>query len=547
MSTGKQSAGHSGDGAGETERVARAAGTIGLFTLLSRILGFIRDMVVARLFGASAVADAFFVAFRIPNLLRELLAEGSMSAAFVPVFTEKLANGSRREAWELASRVFTLLLVVLVAATCLGILVAPLIVSVIAPGFDGDGRQRELTVLLTRIMFPYLLFIGLSALAMGILNALRAFALPALAPLAFNMGIIGCALWVAPAMEQPALGLALGVLLGGLGQFAIQLPGLMRARMVPRLAWAPGDPDVRRIGRLMLPMLFGLSVTQVNLLVNTLLASFLDEGSVSYLYYGMRLIHFPLGVFGVALATAILPTLSTMAARGDRPAMARGVADALGLVLFVTVPAMAGLIALRGPIVGVLFERGAFDAAATVGTASAVLAYATGLWAFAGVRIVASTFYALKDTATPVRVAALAMAVNILLNLVLMGPLAHTGLALATALAAMLNVGLLLFALGRRLPELDLGAVVPGALRTAAAALAMGAGCAWVAGRPLWDGGGTAVRAGWLVVSVVGFGMLYLLAHRALGGREGGILLAALRRRRRRAGDGGGGIGPPGR
>jgi len=518
---------------GETERVARAAGTIGLFTLLSRVLGFVRDMVLARLFGASLAADAFFVAFRIPNLFRELLAEGTMSAAFVPVFTEKLATGDREAAWALASKVFTLLLMVLVAVVALGVAAAPLIVRVMAPGFAGDPGQEALTVLLTRVMFPYLLFIGLSALAMGILNAHRAFALPALAPFCFNLALISAALWLAPVFSEPTVGLALGVVAGGAAQLVLQVPGLARRRMLPRPSFAPRDPDVRRIGRLMVPVVFGLSVTQVNLLVNTLLASLLATGSVSYLYYGMRLIHFPLGVFGIALATAILPTLSTQAAKGDLAGLQAGVTDALKLIAFITVPAMAGLIALRLPIISILFERGAFDAAATRGVAIAVVAYAVGLWAFAAVRIVAATFYALQDTRTPVRAAAIAMGANVVLNLVLMGPLGHGGLALATSLSAMLNLTLLLIALRRRLAGLALSAIGPSLLRTCAAAGVLGLGCAWVADLPIWEGGTLASRASWLAVTVAGFGMLYLTAHRALGGEEVALLARALARRRR--------------
>jgi len=520
---------------GDTERVARAAGTIGLFTLLSRVLGFVRDMVVARTFGATLAADAFFVAFRIPNLFRELLAEGTMSAAFVPVFTEKLTRGTKQQARDLAARVFTLLLVAVVAVACLGAAAAPLVVRVMAPGFAASPEQEALTVLLTRVMFPYLVFIALSALAMGVLNAHRDFALPALAPVFFNLALIGAALWLSPRLPVPAMGLALGVLVGGAAQLALQLPGLKRRGMLPRLAWAPKDPDIRRIGRLMVPVVFGLSVTQVNLLVNTLLASFLAEGSVSYLYYGMRLIHFPLGIFGVALATAILPTLSARAAVGDLGGVRTGVVDGLRLVLFVTVPAMAGLMALRVPIVSVLFERGAFDARATAGVAQAVLAYATGLWAFAAVRIVAATFYAMKDTATPVRAAAAAMVANVALNLALMGPLRHGGLALATALAAMLNLGLLLFALKRRLADLALASLLPGLARTVAAAAVMAAACVWVAGRPMWEAGGLAARAGWLGATVGGSVILFLGLHRLLGGEEGGVLARALLRRRSRA------------
>jgi len=281
------------------------------------------------------------------------------------------------------------------------------------------------------------------------------------------------------------------------------------------------------------PVVFGLSVTQVNLLVGTLLASLLASGSVSYLYYGMRLIHFPLGVFGVALATAILPTLSTQAARGDLDGLQAGVTDALKLVAFITVPAMAGLIALRFPIISLLFERGAFDAAATAGVAVAVVAYAVGLWAFAAVRIVAATFYALQDTKTPVRAAAIAMAANVVLNLALMGPLRHGGLALATSLAAVLNLTLLMTALRRRLSGLALSALWPSLARTCAAAGAMALGCAWVADLPIWEGGAVAVRAAWLALTVAGFGMLYLTAHRALGGEEVALLMRALARRRR--------------
>lgn len=540
MSMGNRSGADGGEPHPATEehgRVARAAGTIGLFTLISRLLGFVRDVVVARLFGATLVADAFFVAFRIPNLLRELLAEGSMSAAFIPVFTEKLTNEGKKEAWELASRVFAVLLAVLVAVTCLGILTAPWIVRVIAPGFTEAGGQRELTVLLTRIMFPYLLFIGLAALAMGILNALRAFALPAMAPIAFNLMLIGCALWLAPGMETPALGLAVGVLLGGIAQLGLQLPGLIGQGMMPRFRWAPSDPGVRRVGLLMLPMLVGLSVTQVNLLVNTLLASFLAEGSVSYLYYGMRLIHFPLGIFGVALATAILPSLSAQAAKGDMAGVRDGFVGGLKLILFITVPAMAGLIALREPIVATLFERGAFDRTATEGVAVAVLAYGTGLWAFAGVRVAASTFYALKDTVTPVRIAAIAMASNVVLSLALMGPLAHGGLALATALAAMINIILLVLALRGRLPGLALSGIMPSLARTAGASLVVAAGCAWVAAQPVWTAADGVMQGVWLAAVVIGFSLLYPLLHHLMGGAEVRELKAAIMNRRKGNGE----------
>src|SRR5207244_2456919 len=322
------------DGA-EHAQVVEAAGVIGLATLLSRILGFIRDMVLARLFGATAAADAFFVAYRIPNLLRELFAEGSMSAAFIPVFTEYHALRAKRDAWELASAVFTTLLTVLTLVTMLGILAAPGIVWLLAPGFHGDPSRLAVTTYLTRIMFPYLLFISLAALAMGVLNSLRAFAAPALSPVLFNLFIIGCALFLSPLLAEPILGVAVGVVAGGAAQFAMQVPGLWRRGMLFGWRFEPGHPGVRRIGVLLVPSL----------------------GFV------------------------------------------------LRMIFFLILPAMLGLILLRGPIVHLFFEHGSFTAQDTSATAAAVLCYAVGLWAFAGVRVIVAAFYSLQDTMTPALVA----------------------------------------------------------------------------------------------------------------------------------------------
>ena len=327
----------------ERKQLVKSAGVIGIATFSSRILGFIRDIVLARLFGASAAADAFFVAYRIPSLLRELFAEGSMSAAFIPIFSEYLARRSHRDAWELASAAFTTLLTVLTGVSVLGIVIAPWLVPLIAPGFGNDPGKLALTTLLTQIMFPYLLFIGLSALAMGVLNSIRSFAAPAFSPVMFNVVIITSALLLAPLFSQPILAVAGGVVVGGLMQFLIQLPALRKAGLLFGWRSDPGHEGVRRVGRLMAPALIGLSVTQINILVGTILASYFPGGP-TYLFYGMRLIQFPLGVFGVALATAVLPSLATQAAKGNLDELRETLGFGLRLIFFIIFPAMIGLI-----------------------------------------------------------------------------------------------------------------------------------------------------------------------------------------------------------
>ncbi len=469
----------------ENQSVVEAAGLIGTATFSSRILGFVRDIVLARLFGATPAADAFFVAYRIPNLLRELFAEGSMSAAFIPVFTEYRTRRTHRDAWEFASAAFTTLLTAVTLVTVLGVLAAPAIVWLLAPGFHDDPERLQTTTVLTRVMFPYLVFISLAALAMGVLNSLRAFAAPAFSPVFFNLFVIGCALFVAPRLPEPIVGVAIGVVAGGAAQFAMQLPGLAFRKMLFGLRFEPRHPGVRRVGTLMVPYLLGLSVTQVNITISTVLASFFDGGP-TYLFYGMRLIHFPLGIFGVALATAILPTLATQASQGALDDLRNTLAFGIRMILFVIVPAMIGLILLRVPIVHLFFEHGSFTAADTEGTAAAVLCYALGLWAFAGVRIIVAAFHSLQDTRTPAVAAVIAVLSNIVLSLALMGPLAHAGLALATALAAMVNGGILVTVLHRRLGGIDWPSNARSAARTCLACLPIVLACVWISGLAVW-------------------------------------------------------------
>lgn len=518
----------------ENHSVVKAAGLIGAATFSSRVLGFIRDMVLARLFGATPAADAFFVAYRIPNLLRELFAEGSMSSAFIPVFIEYHALRAKRDAWELASAMFTTLLTIITLITLLGILAAPGIVWLLAPGFHNDPAKLAMTTLLTRIMFPYLLFISLAALAMGVLNSLRAFAAPALSPVFFNVFIIGCALFLSPTLPEPILGVAVGVVAGGAAQFAMQLPGLSLRGMLFGLRFEPGHPGVRRIGALMVPSLIGLSVTQVNITVSTILASFF-AGGPTYLFYGMRLIQFPLGIFGVALATAILPTLSAQAARGSLDELRGTLGFGLRMILFIILPAMAGLIFLRGPIVHLFFEHGTFTPTDTKATALALLCYAVGLWAFAGVRIIVAAFYSMQDTKTPALAAAAAVLANLLLSLVLMAPLRHAGLALATALAAMLNALTLVLVLNRRLGGVDWASVGRSAARVLVATLPLVLACLWVAGAAVWTHQGEWVAKTVMLIVAIGLSVTgYVGVHALMRSEEldviWGIVKAKLRR-----------------
>jgi putative peptidoglycan lipid II flippase len=521
----------------ENHSVVRAAGLIGVATFSSRILGFIRDMVLARLFGATPAADAFFVAYRIPNLLRELFAEGSMSSAFIPVFTEYQTLKTKRDAWELASATFTTLLTIVTAVTLLGIVASPGIVWLMAPGFHDEGEKLALTTVLTRVMFPYLLFISLAALAMGILNSMRAFAAPAFSPVFFNIFIIGCAVFLSPQLPDPIIGVAIGVVAGGAAQFAMQLPGLKWRGMLFGWRFQPTHPGVKRIGLLMVPSLLGLSVTQINITVSTILASFF-AGGPTYLFYGMRLIQFPLGIFGVALATAILPTLSAQAARGALDELRTTVGFGLRMIFFIIVPAMLGLILLRQPIVHLFFEHGSFTRHDTIETATAVLCYAIGLWAFAGVRIIVAAFYSLQDTKTPALTAAAAVVANILFSLLLMEAMGAPGLALATALASMLNGTILMAVLNRRLGTVDWKAVGRSIVRVLLACVPVVLACLWVAAALVWTREGQ-----WIAKSVmlfVGIGLSvtgYVGVHALLKSDELDIFFGMVKRKLGRLGN----------
>ena len=457
----------------ENAKVARAAGIVGLATMLSRVFGFIRDMVVAGFFGAGIVTDAFFVAFRIPNLLRRLLGEGSLTVSFVPVFTEYLNRKSREEAFELASIAFTLLSVILVVVSIAGVVFSPLIVTVMAPGFTRVPAQYELAVFLNRLMFPYIFFISLVALCMGILNSLRHFAAPALSPVVLNLSMILATLTLRDFFREPILALVVGVMAGGVLQLAMQWPFLVRLGVRLKLDFRFRHPGIKRIGVLMLPAVFGAAVYQINVFIGTILASLLPGGSVSYLYYADRIVELPLGVFAIAVGTATLPSFSEQISKGNFEDFKKTIAFSLRLILFITIPAMIALIALREPIISVLFQRGHFDARSTALTAQALLYYSVGLWAFSVIRVIVSAFYSLQDTRNPMKAAIAALVVNVACSVALMFPLQHGGLALATSIASAVNVAMLAVILKRKIGPFVDGDFYRSVFMTTAAAAAM--------------------------------------------------------------------------
>ncbi len=441
-----------------TERkgnIIKAAGLMSIATFISRVLGYVKDMILAGIFGATGTADAFFVAFRIPNLLRELFAEGSMSSAFIPVLTEYHTKHGEEEAKRLVRATFTFILVFVGLICFTGIIFSPAIVSIIAPGFIPVASKFSLTVILTRIMLPFLLFISLASLIMGALNTKRIFFIPSLAPAMLNITIIITVLILVQKMSQPIVAVAIGVAFGGFVQFAFQLPSFFKNGYSLKLNFDFNNPGLKKMALLILPATAGMAVAQINIFVSTILASYLSEGSITYLYYSMRLIQFPIGIFGVAMGMAVLPTLSEHSVKGDYKKLGEDFSFALRLLFFITIPAMTGLIALNEPIVNLLFQRGKFDYAATSGTSYALIFYSLGIWSIVGVRVITSCFYSMQDTRTPVKVAVLAVSMNILLSIVLMNFLSYMGLALANSLASWINISVLSYLLNKKLGRID--------------------------------------------------------------------------------------------
>lgn len=501
------------------DRVVRALGSISAATLLSRVLGYVRDMMVALAFGAGPVTDAFLVAFRIPNILRRLLGEGALSTAIVPVFTDYHVHQPRAEFLRMVRAVLAAALVVLTVVSLLGVLGAPWILRAIAPGFVDDPAQASLATLLTRVMFPYLLLVGLAALAMGALNAEGRFFASALGPALLNVGMIAGVLVLAPRLSTPILGLAFGVLIGGAAQLAVQIPSLRRAGVLVAPSGELRHPALRRVLHLLLPAVFGLAAAQVSVFVNTLLASLLPSGSISFLYYADRVMEFPLGVFGIALAAASLPSMSRQAAAGDHRGLARTLNFALRLSFHIALPATVGLILLRTPITRLLFERGRFGPEDTVATAQALLWYAVGLTAFSGARIAAQMFYALGEPGTAVRLGVLSVVANVVTAIALMRPMGHTALALASSVGAFVNLASLVWMARSRLGRIGGRALLASIGRTtvASAPLALWCGAALL----LWPAPATRWREGaWLAATIAGGAAVFWVGSRIVARPE---------------------------
>jgi putative peptidoglycan lipid II flippase len=487
----------------ERKGILKAAGILGSATMLSRIMGMVRDMVISRLFGAGMATDAFFAAFQIPNLLRRFFAEGALTAAFVPTFSETLVQEGEERARELANLCFSLLFIVTAGVTLLGIIFSPAIVGLMFPGFTAVPGKFELTVFLNRVMFPYLFFISLVALCMGILNTLRHFFTPAISTVFLNIAMIVCALFLRPFYQYPITALAVGVLVGGLIQLVLQLPVLWHKGYPIRLRFRFSDQKLRKIALLMLPATLGVGVYYLNITVGNILASLLPQGSISYLYYAQRLFEFPQGVFTVSVAQAVLPSMSRQAAEGDLAAMKDSLNYGVRLTLFVTIPALAGLSICAEPLMTLLFMGGQFDHVMAQQSATALIYYSLGLSCVALVRVLAPAFYALQDTRTPVVTAFIAFLLNLAFSLWLMRPLLHGGLALASSLAALANMLLLFWLLRRKLGLLGGRKMLRTAITAMAASIPMGL-VAWRVVELLdWSQAGQKwLKAGTLAVAV---------------------------------------------
>lgn len=512
--------------------------------MTSRVLGLVREQVMAYLFGAGNAVDAFNVAFRIPNLVRDLFAEGAMSAAFVPTFTRYLTKDGRAAAWRLGSHVLNALLVMTLALVVLGEFFAEPLVRLLAGAFEEVPGKFELTVSMTRVMLPFLTLVALAAACMGMLNSLDRYFVPALAPALFNVASIGVTLAAVPTlmwMGQPTIyAMAYGVIAGGLAQLLLQWPALRREGYRHQFVLDPSDPGVRRVLLLMGPGTLGLAATQVNVFVNTWLATGEGTGAVSWLGYAFRLMYLPLGIFGVAIATASLPGIARRAANKDLGGMRDNVSSGLAMMVTLNVPATVGLIVLAHPIVALLFERGRFTAADTAATAGALMAYAVGLTGYSVVKIAAPTFYALGQSRTPVLVSVLSVLTNAGLNLILVREYGYRGLAFGTSVTALLNAGLLLVLLRRPLGGLGFGHLASVLARVLVASVVMGA-VAWGVDRQLalWLPGSALVVQLARVVATISASLVVLtLALHLLAVREFtdmvGAVVARLRRPRAR-------------
>ncbi len=504
----------------DRKHILKSAGIVGIMTTVSRLFGYARDAVLAMVLGAGFGMDAYTIAFRLANLLRRLVAEGSMTAVFVPVFAQYEKEQPPQKVWEFAGIFMTTLAFVLTGIVLVNIAVAPWFVRLLAPGFGDIPGKLELTVFLNRMLAPYLLFIGLAALDMAILNTRHVFGIPAASPILLNVSIIACALGVAPFLPEPAVGVALGTLLGGLLQWLCQMPALRKQGFRWRWQVSFAHPQVRKIGKLIVPGLFAIGVTQIELVFGSFVASFLPEGSVSSLYYADRVMELALGIFAVSLATVILPVLSRQAAEKKIEDMKQTMVSTLRTLSFITIPATVALMVLAHPIVRVLFQHGRFDAADTERTAFALVFFGAGLFFFSAVKVVVPVFYSLTDMKTPVRIAAWALLVNVLCTLVLVFPLKQGGIALAASVAAVFQLVVLLRVLRSRYGALGLKKFAVASLRDFALAGVMAVGCWLFLQATGFEGQGLLSQI-FLLLACIGLGMgFYFLASLLLGVKE---------------------------
>jgi len=467
-----------------TEKLLKSTAAFGSMTVVSRITGVVRDIIFAQVMGSTYVADAFFVAFRIPNFFRRIFGEGAFSAAFVPVYTQQRISSPESQVREFVDIVSSRLTIALVVLAVAGVVFAPAVISALAPGFRADAEKYQLTVDCLRIAFPYVVFVCLVALSGAILNTHGQFAAPAATPILLNVVLIASALWLTGITENAAIALCIGVFAAGVVQLVFQIPFLARVNSLPRPrlkrnASAEAQGGAKEVYRLMLPSIFGASVAQVNLIINTFIASFLVTGSVSWLYYSDRLMEFPLGVFGVALGSVLLPRLSREHAEKNPAEFSKLIDWALRWTLVISLPATVGLIVLADYILGALFYHGAFTLQDVAMSSRALAAFSLGLTALIAVRVLSPGFFARNDTKTPVRAGVVAMIVNAAAAIILVLPFAHVGLALAISLAAFVNAGLLLYWLMRSRVYVPQPGWVWFAFRVALAASIMGAVILW--------------------------------------------------------------------
>jgi len=489
----------------ENSRITRSFGVVSIATFLSRILGLIREMVIAFYFGASMAADSFFVAFQIPNIMRMLLAEGSLNVSFIPVFSETLIKKGKKEALELANVTFTMLTIILAIITLLGIMFASPFIKIMVPGFAKVPGKIELTILLTRITLPFIFLISLAALSMGILNSLRRFAAPALAPVFYNLGVILSVFFLFPHFQLSILSLAFGVLLGGFLQLAFQVPFLKKNGVNLSSHFCLQNPGLRKMGKNIVPAIFGSAIYQVKIFINNFLASFLPPGSVSYLNYGYRLLEFPLGIFVYSISSVVLPSFSSLAANNEIAKLKETYVFSLRVAMFIVIPAMVGLAVLSLPIISVLLERGSFTSGETLQTSRALFYYSLGLWAISGLRITVQVFYSLHDTKTPLKVGIINVLTHILFSILLMRPLQHGGLALALSLTSILHFLILLSWLRKKIGPLGMKSALPSLAKTIFASLIMGGVCYWISGQINWlTPGDFLKRLVWLLITISG-------------------------------------------